>query len=151
MEGANKPFKKLVTAYLINKLMTDQTYVFRKYTYLKNVSSDLMNKLSVLEDYRNKNYRDGSTEIYTAMLELAQENNLFDYSIYHEYIRMKETLEKLYFLNSILGSLNLYSYNSSLPLGVERAIVDLMKYHKFKVDLKHYTRPTEEKLEEEVC
>jgi hypothetical protein len=110
-----------------------------------------MNKLSLLEDYRNKNYRDGSSEIYNAMLELANEKNLFDYSIYHEYIRMKETLEKLYFLNSILGSLNFYSYNSSMSPGVERAIVDLMKYHKFKVDLHHYTRPTEEKLEEEVC
>jgi len=151
MEGTNKPFKKLVTAYVINKLMTDQAYVFRKYTYLKSISSELMNKLSLLEDYRNKNYRDGSTEIYTAMLELAQENNLFDYSIYHEYIRMKETLEKLYFLNALLGSLNLYSYNSSLPLGVERAIVDLMKYHKFKVNLDHYTRLEEDKLEEQFC
>jgi hypothetical protein len=151
MEGTNKPFKKLVTAYVINKLMTDQAYVFRKYTYLKNISSELMNKLSLLEDYRNKNYRDGSTEIYTAMLELAQENNLFDYSIYHEYIRMKETLEKLYFLNSILGSLNFYSYNSSMSPGVERAIVDLMKYHKFKVNLDHYTRLEEDKLEEQFC
>ena len=151
MEGTNKPFKKLVTAYLINKLMTDQAYVFRKYTYLKNVSSELMNKLSLLEDYRNKNYKDGSTEIYTAMLELAQENNLFDYSIYHEYIRMKETLERLYFLNAILGSLNFYSYNSSMPLGVERAMVDLMKYHKFKVNLDHYTRLEEDKLEEQFC
>jgi len=151
MEGTNKPFKKLVTAYLINKLMTDQAYVFRKYTYLKNISSELMNKLSLLEDYRNKNYRDGSNEIYTAMLELAQENNLFDYSIYHEYIRMKETLEKLYFLNSILGSLNFYSYNTSMSPGVERAIVDLMKYHKFKVNLDHYTRLEEDKLEEQFC
>jgi L-rhamnose mutarotase len=151
MEGTNKPFKKLVTAYVINKLMTDQAYVFRKYTYLKNISSELMNKLSLLEDYRNKNYRDGSTEIYTAMLELAQENNLFDYSIYHEYIRMKETLEKLYFLNSILGSLNFYSYNSSMSPGVERAMVDLMKYHKFKVNLDHYTRLEEDKLEEQFC
>ena len=151
MEGTNKPFKKLVTAYLINKLMSDQAYVFRKSNYLKNVSSELMNKLSLLEDYRNKNYKDGSTEIYTAMLELAQENNLFDYSIYHEYIRMKETLERLYFLNAILGSLNFYSYNSSMPLGVDRAMVDLMKYHKFKVNLDHYTRLEEDKLEEQFC
>ena len=151
MEGTNKPFKKLVTAYVINKLMLDQAYVFRKSNYLKNVSTELMTKLALLEDYRNKNYRDGSTEIYTAMLELAQEKNLFDYSIYHEYIRMKETLERLYFLNALLGSLNLYSYNSSLPLGVERAMVDLMKYHKFKVNLDHYTRLEEDKLEEQFC
>jgi hypothetical protein len=151
MEGTNKPFKKLVTAYVINKLMLDQAYVFRKSNYLKNVSTELMTKLALLEDYRNKNYKDGSTEIYTAMLELAQENNLFDYSIYHEYIRMKETLERLYFLNAIMGSLSFYYHNSSMSPGVERAIVDLMKYHKFKVNLDHYTRLEEDKLEEEVC
>ena len=151
MEGKSKPFKKIVTAYLINNLMTDQTYVFRKYTYLKNVSTELVNKLSLLESYRNKNYRDGSNEIYAAMLEVAQENNLFDYSIYHEYIQMKETLEKLYFLNAILGSLNFYTYNTSMSPGVERAVVDLMKYHKFKVNLDHYTRLEEDKLEEQFC
>jgi len=79
---------------------------------------------------------------------VAKENNLFDYSIYHEYIRMKETLERLYFLNALLGSLNFYS---SLPLGVQTAIVDLMKYHKFKVNLNHYTRLEEDKLEEQFC
>jgi hypothetical protein len=85
------------------------------------------------------------------MYEVAKQNNLFDYSIYHEYIQMKQTLEKLYFLNAILGAIN-YSYNNVHP-GVERCIVDLMKYHKFKVDLKHYSSPKtiEQKLEEEVC
>jgi hypothetical protein len=151
MEGKSKPFKKLVTAYLINKLIVNQRYVFTKSSYLKSVSSELTDKIDLLEKYRNTNYREGSTEIYKAMVELAEENNLFDYSIYHEYIRMKETLERLYFLNAIFGSLNFYSYNSKMSPDVERAVVDLMKYHKFKVDLKHYTRLTEEKLEEEVC
>jgi len=151
MEGKSKPFKKLVTAYLINKLILNQSYVFRKSDYLKIISTELSDKMNLLERYRNTNYRDGSTEIYKAMIDLAEENKLFDYSIYHEYIQMKETLERLYFLNAIMGSLNFYSYNSGMSPGVERAIVDLMKYHKFKVDLHHYTRPTEEKLEEEVC
>ena len=151
MEGKSKPFKKLVTAYMINKLIVNQRYVFTKSSYLKSVSTELTDKIDLLENYRNTNYREGATEIYKAMVELAEENNLFDYSIYHEYIRMKETLERLYFLNAIFGSLNFYSYNCKMSPDVERAIVDLMKYHKFKVDLKHYTRLTEEKLEEEVC
>jgi hypothetical protein len=151
MEGTNKPFKKLITAWLINQLMNDQGYVFRKYNVLTDVSTELVDKIRMLDMYKQKNYTQANSVIYLAMYEVAKEKNLFDYSIYHEYIRMKETLERLYFLNALLGSLNFYSYNSSLPLGVERAIVDLMKYHKFKVNLKHYTRITEEKLEEEVC
>jgi hypothetical protein len=151
MEGKSKPFKKLVTAYLINKLILNQSYVFRKSDYLKSISTELADKMDLLERYRNTNYRDGSTEIYKAMIDLAEENKLFDYSIYHEYIRMKETLERLYFLNAIMGSLNFYSYNSGMSPGVERAIVDLMKYHKFKVNLDHYTRLEEDKLEEQFC
>jgi hypothetical protein len=151
MEGKSKPFKKLVTAYLINKLILNQSYVFRKSDYLKNISTELADKMGLLEKYRNTNYRDGSTEIYKAMIDLAEENKLFDYSIYHEYIQMKETLERLYFLNAIMGSLNFYSYNSGMSPGVERAIVDLMKYHKFKVNLDHYTRLEEDKLEEQFC
>jgi hypothetical protein len=151
MEGTNKPFKKLITAWLINQLMNDQGYVFRKYNALTGVSTELVDKIRMLDMYKQKNYTQANAEIYLAMYEVAKENNLFDYSIYHEYIRMKATLERLYFLNALLGSLNFYSYDSSLPLGVQTAIVDLMKYHKFKVNLDHYTRLEEDKLEEQFC
>ena len=151
MEGTNKPFKKLITAWLINQLTIDQTYVFRKYNALTNVSTELVDKIRMLDMYKQKNYTQANAEIYLAMYEVAKENNLFDHSIYHEYIQMKATLERLYFLNALLGSLNFYSYDSSLSPGVERAIVDLMKYHKFKVNLDHYTRLEEDKLEEQFC
>jgi hypothetical protein len=151
MEGTNRPFKKLITAWLINQLITDQNYVFRKYNALTDISTELVDKMRMLDMYKQKNYTQANAEIYQAMYEVAKENNLFDYSIYHEYIQMKQTLEKLYFLNAILGAIN-YSYNNMHP-GVERSIVDLMKYHKFKVNLKHYSSPKtiEQKLEEEVC
>jgi L-rhamnose mutarotase len=151
MEGTNKPFKKLITAWLIDQLMKDQGYVFRKYNALTGVSTELVDKIRMLDMYKQKNYTQANAEIYQAMYEVAKENNLFDYSIYHEYIQMKATLERLYFLNALLGSLNFYSYDSSLPLGVQRAMVDLMKYHKFKVNLDHYTRLEEDKLEEQFC
>jgi len=151
MEGTNKPFKKLITAWLIDQLMKDQGYVFRKYNALTGVSTELVDKIRMLDMYKQKNYTQANAEIYQAMYEVAKENNLFDYSIYHEYIQMKATLERLYFLNALLGSLNFYSYDSSLSPGVERAIVDLMKYHKFKVNLDHYTRLEEDKLEEQFC
>jgi len=151
MEGTNKPFKKLITAWLINQLITDQNYVFRKYNALTDISTELVDKIRMLDMYKQKNYTQANSVIYLAMYEVAKENNLFDYSIYHEYIQIKQTLEKLYFLNAILGVIN-YSYNKMHP-DVERCIVDLMKYHKFKVNLKHYSSPKtiEQKLEEEVC
>jgi hypothetical protein len=152
MEGTNKPFKKLITAWLINQLTVDQAYVFRKYNALTDVSTELVDKIRMLDMYKQKNYTQANAEIYQAMYEVAKENNLFDHSIYHEYIQMKQTLEKLYFLNSILGVIN-YQYSTSLLPNIERSIVDLMKYHKVKVNLNHYSSPqtVEQKLEEEVC
>jgi hypothetical protein len=152
MEGTNKPFKKLITAWLINQLTIDQNYVFRKYNALTDISTELVDKIRMLDMYKQKNYTQANAEIYQAMYEVAKENNLFDHSIYHEYIQMKETLEKLYFLNAILGVIN-YQYSTSLLPNIERSIVDLMKYHKVKVNLNHYSSPqtVEQKLEEEVC
>jgi hypothetical protein len=151
MEGKTKPFKKLVTAWLINKLMEEQSYVFKKYTLLKNVSSEIMNKCELLINYRNQNYKNASNEIYKTMIELAEEKNLFDHSIYHEYIQMKKTLEKLYFINAIFRTFNYYY--SDIPEDLKKAIIDLMKYHKFKVNIENYSssKIDEEKLEETVC
>jgi hypothetical protein len=151
MEGTNRPFKKLITAWLINQLITEQNYVFRKYNVLTDVSTELVDKIRMLDMYKQKNYKQANAEIYQAMYEVAKENNLFDYSIYHEYIQIKETLERLYFLNAILGLIN-YNY-SSMHVALERSFVDLLKYHKVKVNLKHYSssKTIEQKLEEEVC
>lgn len=151
MEGTNRPFKKLITAWLINQLITDQNYVFRNYNALTDVSTELVDKIRMLDMYKQKNYTQSNDEIYQAMYEVTKENNLFDYSIYHEYIQMKQTLEKLYFLNSILGAIN--CYNNNIHPGVKKCIVDLLKYHKVKVNLKHYSssKTMEQKLEEEVC
>lgn len=152
MKGKNKTFKKIVTAYLIDTLINENRYVFSKFKLLKNVSTELLNKCKLLEKYRNQNYTNASYELYKSMIELAEENNLFDYSIYHEYIKMKTTLEKLYFLNAILGLIN--SYYSHVSPDIERSIVDLMKYHKFKVNLENYSsssKNVEEKMEEVVC
>ena len=72
MEGTNRPFKKLITAWLINQLITEQNYVFRKYNALTDVSTELVDKIRMLDMYKQKNYTQANAEIYQAMYEVAK-------------------------------------------------------------------------------
>ena len=139
MKGKNKPFKRLVTAHVINKLIEDNGYVFRRKELLKNVNVTLHDKLELLEQYKNNNYRQASKEIYNAMLEVASNERLFDYSIYSLYLEIKNTLDKLYFLNTYLGMVNRFNYNQmTIQFPETRMLGELFKYHKYKVNLDHY-------------
>ena len=144
MKGNNMPFKRLVTAYLINQLKIREGSVFRKIGILKNVNSEMMNSLKKLDNYNNTYYKTYKN-LYKQMLETAQKNNLFDYSIYLEYVKMEKVLNKLYFLNPLIGlinkSWNYVYYSDSVEV---RMIVDLFKRHKERVNLEFYSCSTVE-------
>lgn len=141
IEGNNKPFKKLITAYLINELIAKQESIFRKVNVLKHVSSDLKERMENLYVYVKIHYKVANTDIYSEMLEVAKKHDLFDYSIYLEYLEIKEKLEKLYFLNPFARLLNSYYsiYTNQCP--EVRILVDLFKRHKEKVNLEWYSSP----------
>ena len=151
MEGDNKPFRRIVTGYLINELCVENHHLFGRLGTFKDVSKELANRLKQLQDYREKNYVSNTNKlVYEAMVEVAKQNNLFDHSIYSEYVSVKSILDKLYFLNTIFSMIRSYSYYGASPDQL-RVIVDLMKYHKMKVNFEHYSKPKlEEKVEEEL-
>ena len=151
MEGDNKPFKRIVTAYLINELCIENHYLFGRLGTFKKVSEELANRMKVLQDYKEKNYISNSSKlVYESMIEVAKQNNLFDHSIYSEYLSVKTILDKLYFLNTVFSMIRNYSYYDASPDQL-RVIIDLMKYHKMKVNPEHYSKPKlEEKVEEEL-
>lgn len=151
MEGDNKPFRRIVTAYLINELCIENHYLFGRLGTFKKVSEELANRMKELQDYKEKNYVSNSSKlVYEAMVEVAKQNNLFDHSIYSKYVSVKAILNKLYFLNTVFSMIRNYSYYDAAPDQL-RVIVDLMKYHKMKVNPEHYSKPKiEEKVEEEL-
>ena len=133
MEGNNAKFKRLVTAYLTNKLVRENSHLFSNRSSLSNVSTDLVGKLDLLYDYYNTNYSSGSETLYDEMVNIAKEYSLFDYSVYDVYREIKETLDKFPFLNALCKVMQ-YDNSARNPI-----IVDLLKYHKYKVNLEHYT------------
>jgi len=157
MKGKNKPFKRIVTGYLIYKLTSKYNYVFNSIHIIRKVSVSMSEKLKTLDEYRRKHHNyQGNEAMYTAMLEVAENNNLFDYTIYPEYLEMKELLEKLDFLNPFLKSANGNSYSRMGSDDMHNILCSLFKYYKHRIDYTNYKIKIDEeenggkKLSEEI-
>ena len=146
MEGKNKPFKRIITAYLIEKLHNKFSRSFVRKEKLGLISTDLYEKMARLSDYKNMHHTYGNDTVYAAILEVAQTHNLFDMEIYHEYVEVKSILERLPFIEAMADKIHSYDDNDSQIINAFR---DLFKYHKHKIDWKHYNiRINEEVVEE---
>jgi len=146
MEGKNKPFKRIITAYLIQKLHNSFSRSFIRKEKIGLISTDLYEKMQRLNDYKNEYHHNGNDVIYNSMLEVAQTHNLFDMEIYHEYVEVKNLLERLPFIEAMADKLQSYDNDNSPIISAFR---DLFKYHGHKIDWKHYNiRINEEVVEE---
>jgi hypothetical protein len=137
MEGKNRPFKTIATEFLISDLITNYNATFKRIETVREISTDLADKLQTLWEYHNSQYRsyaDDNTK--RAVIEHAIANNLFDQPTYLVYKQVNEVFTKLTFLDAILDTMG-YS-NSKKGSSMMTAIVDLFKYHKHKVNLQHY-------------
>jgi hypothetical protein len=146
MEGKTAPFKRIITSMLITDMISKYRNIFDRVDQIGFVSTDLANKLKALNDYRRVNYYNNDPDLKEAMLAVAQEHNLFDQNIYPEYLEMLDIFNKLSFLNPLCSRLGYF--NAEDP--VVNVIIDLFKYYKHRMDLKHYNiRINDEILTEE--
>jgi hypothetical protein len=146
MEGKNKPFKRIVTAYLINELHNKFSRSFIRREKISLISTDLYEKMQRLNGYKNEHHCHGNNTVHLAMLEVAQTHNLFDMEIYHEYVEVKNLLERLPFIEAMSDKIQSYDNDNSPIISAFR---DLFKYHGHRIDWKHYNiRINEEVVEE---
>jgi hypothetical protein len=136
-KGRHKIFKRAITAYLIDQLEEKNHHLFDRKILIKEVSEDLFKKIEKLDNYRLKYFLDGDVELYKSMLLVAEEYNLYDTSIYSTYRNVKNIVEKLTFLNPILGVIPIYNVNEN----IYKALRDLFKYHNYRIDWQHYKAP----------
>ena len=150
MEGINKPFKRIVTAHLIGKLMSKYKPVFNKLNNMEGISKELHDKMKTLSDYENAynaGYMSGNTEniIFPTLLEISEKNNLFDGDIYPIYQEVKTILDKFPFIKSVFDVMKSWSNDEAL----QQVVVDLLKYNKHRVNLDCYSvKLTEQTLTE---
>ena len=155
MEGKNKPFKVIATEFLIRDLIEKKDSTFRRIHVVEDISTDLASKLLELKNYDDKNHRSyADQETIKAIILHATENRLYDEPIYTTYKQVCEVFTKLPFLNTLLDKTT-YSTRSNTDSGIVKAIIDLFKYYKHKVNLEHYKliltedAPLEETLTED--
>jgi hypothetical protein len=144
MKGDNIVFKRAATAYLINEFTREYSEVFGRLERVEYISKDLHNKMVELSDYSRRNHLSGSATLYESIIKLAEENNLFDLSIYSMYKDVKALFEKLPFIKPMFSASS--RWNHKEVDGMTLAICDLFKYYKQRIDWKHYNV----KLNEEV-
>lgn len=143
MKGDTKPFKKLVTAYLIHGLIEENSYTFRYREELRTISTSLSEKLDALKQYDNSYHRGYDDYIYKIMLQVAEEHNLFDLEIYSTYQEVKALVEKLPFIETVTETMagGNGSYSSVSPSKKEALVEvlrDLFKYYKYRIDYTNY-------------
>jgi hypothetical protein len=142
MEGKNKPFKRMATAYLIKKMMEKYRATFERSLQVGFTSTPLMKRLNVLSKYVSDNYylpgySGGSgpaKEFLESMLVVAEENKLFDMTIYPEVLELEEIFDKLPFLDPFMRGVGYYDNKNPLV----NVLSDLFKYYRYRVDLKFY-------------
>lgn len=136
MATLTKPFKRIVTAYLIYNLTKKYDSVFNNLSHIKILSDSLYEELKELNDYLSSNLThylsSFEKKLLDVMVETATTNNSFDLSIYHKIQKNSELLEKLNFLNILSKKLN---FNNEEELNI---IIDLCKYHKIKLNINNY-------------
>jgi len=153
MEGNNRPFRTMATVFLIDKFRDNYKEIFDRSKFIREVSSDLADKIDTLSAYISKyshrRYADDETK--KEIVEFAKEHNLFDQETYIIYKQVMEVNEKLPFLKPMLNQF-LYHVTDSVLI---KAVADLFKYHKHKVNLTHYAirlnedKPLDEELTQE--
>ena len=155
MEGKNRPFKVIATQFLIRDLIERKAAIFRRIHIVEDISADLASKLQELKSYDDKNHRNyADQETIKAIILHATENKLFDEPIYTTYKQVCEVFTKLPFLDTLLDKTT-YSTRSNTDAGIVKAIVDLFKYYRHRVNLEHYKliltedAPLEETLTED--
>ena len=153
MEGKNRPFRTMATVFLIDKFRDNYQDIFDRTKFIREISSDLADKIDTLSvyisKYSHRRYADDETK--KEIVEFAKEHNLFDQETYIIYKQVMEVNEKLPFLKPMLKQ---FGYNVTDPVLI-KAVADLFKYHKYRVNLTHYAiklnedKPLDEELTQE--
>ena len=138
MKGEHMLFRRVATAKLISNLNDENRSLFGNPEAIKDVSDELYTDLQALIEYKSKHHTSASSDCYDAILEVAKAHNYYDTTIIDTYRKMKQFLDKFRFIDALVGAMR---YNSPHR---KQIIIDLLKYHKQKLNWKNY------KINEEV-
>lgn len=155
MKGKTKPFSRYCTAFVISKMIKDHDHFFKNFKYIENLRRDVVATAEELEKYAKKVPSYVDDDFLESMIEICEKYNLWDYSIYGQYLKFKNEILPIF---DFLKFLKTGSYNTISPDSIVLS-VEVLKGRKFRLDYKNYVSsstkpvdivdPDEEELEDE--
>lgn len=141
LAGKHLAIGKLVTAYYIERMLSSVSQtLYRKSEISTYLSSTFVDEVEDLRKYEAKYdiaYFDSKNEMLKNVLKMAKERKLYDHSILEKYRRVKKKAKLLDFVQHF-GYIGVSSHSAI------KALQDIARYRKIKMDLKHYKKSTNE-------
>jgi hypothetical protein len=94
-------------------------------------------------EYRRKYFKNMDDDVRNAIIDQAKEIGTFDQTIYSDCKAVINICEKFQFINTLLDKMP--SYDCAARRVMIQALVDLLKYHKHRIDFNE-DLPLEETL-----
>ena len=139
LKGHNKPFKRIMTALLIDRVEKVYGNVFACRKGLEIISSELSKDLLELQEYSETKLWGWVKETADLKLEeYASKHNLYDLEAFTKLSRVEKLLSKHPFVNKICGTMRGYGSNALLNKGMMDVLKDMCRYKNMRMNLSNY-------------
>lgn len=145
--GKHTIFKSVMTAYMLHTFKEKYPIQFKNIRAIKDhLSEEFAGDLQDIVDYTGKyhweNYFSSvgkSTPLLDALVAFTVENKLYDLSIWGKFQKVKDNIENFDFLCYFESYLAPYIDDSKKKNAV-KAMVEICKYRKIRIDTKNYSK-----------
>ncbi len=140
MEGSHISFKRVVTAALINQKINKAHNFGRRILqcdrFMKPIMASLGKDLEILNSYYAKHSVSFSSNdaFEKSLVEIAEKNNLFDYSVMDSFNRVMTFIKD----NKWFVSLSTKLYSSDVDEAITELVIMGLKYKKYRLNAEHY-------------
>jgi len=139
LKGHNKPFKRMMTALLIDRVKDVYSNVFACRRGLDSVSSELSEDLLELQDYSTNKLSSWVKQTADLKLEdYASKHNLYDLEMLARLTRVEKLLFKHSFVNKICGTMRGYSNHVLNNNQMIDVLKDMCRYKNMRMNLSNY-------------
>lgn len=140
LKGHNKPFKRMMTAKLINRFRVLYIKVFDVRNVLDNVNSGLKKDLDEMYEYESKMIWTWAKETNTDLKleEYASKHNLYDLEMFNKLSRTDKLFSKHPFIKKLCNKMS-GSYGSAFDYnGLLDVMKDMCRYKNMRMNLSNY-------------
>lgn len=139
LKGDNKPFRRIVTARLIKKMMSVYNATFNAKIGMREVLPEFTQDIDTLVNFKNIYYVDYTVSKSCEAFDIdkfAAENNKYDVEIYPLLLKVDKTLQKFPFIETISYHVRTYPGGTIDPM--VSVLQDMCRYKKARMGKGNY-------------